>query len=183
MAVRRPVTSRSTITSSICERPVSSHRIRLLVPAARPSTTTSVREVARVSITAGLLDRTRVIGVCTLTTTDLPTRMWSACPSEGAGACCAEAGGGAGAVAAGEAGVTACAGPVNAADNNPKRTTRPEIFAALELFINLSSPFRPRLRGPASDRMSLISELRFGPLIALDYLQNIDRFSLSYSPG
>ena len=88
MAVRRPVTSRSTITSSICERPVSSHRIRLLVPAARPSTTTSVREVARVSITAGLLDRTRVIGVCTLTTTDLPTRMWSACPSEGAGTCC-----------------------------------------------------------------------------------------------
>src|SRR6185312_8567803 len=196
MAVRRPVTSRSTITSSICERPVSSHRIRLLVPAARPSTTTSVREVARVSITAGLLDRTRVIGVCTLTTTDLPTRMWSACPSEGAGTCGADAGGGAGAVA-GEAGVTACAGPVsgasvvagsccaapfNAADNNPKRTTRPEIFAALELFINLSSPFRPRLSGPASDRKSLNSELLFGPLVALDYLQNIDRLSLSYSP-
>ena len=104
MAVRRPVTSRSTITSSICERPVSSHRIRLLVPAARPSTTTSVREVARVSITAGLLDRTRVIGVWTLTTTDLPTRMCSACPSEGAGICC----GGAGAAAG--AGVMACAG-------------------------------------------------------------------------
>jgi len=31
--------------------------------------------------------------------------------------------------------------------------------------------------------MSLISELCFGPLIALDYLQNIDRFSLSYSSG
>ncbi len=39
-----------------------------------------------------------MIGVCTLTTTDLPTRMWSAWPSEGAGTCC----GGAGAVAGAE---------------------------------------------------------------------------------
>ena len=161
MAVRRPVTSRSTITSSICERPVSSHRIRLLVPAALPSTTTSVREVARVSITAGLLDRTRVIGVCTLTTTDLPTRMWSACPSEGAGTCCAEAAGGAGAVAAGGAGVAACAGPVsgasevagsccaapyNAAEEQPENNYEARNLHCSGTIHLCPHRFRPRLR-------------------------------------
>src|SRR6266849_10914612 len=161
MAVRRPVTSRSTITSSICERPVWSHRIRLLVPAALPSTTTSVGEVARVSITAGLLDRTRVMGVCTLTTTDFPTRMWSACPSDGAGTCWGGVGAATGAGACACAGATVgvsevagtcCAAPYNPTGSSARTTTRPVILRAMELFI-----FRPhRFREPASAESCLI---------------------------
>ena len=39
------------------------------------------------SITVGLLERTRVIGEGTLTTTDLPTKMWRVCPSGGEISC------------------------------------------------------------------------------------------------
>src|ERR1051325_6565879 len=72
----------STVTSSICEWPVESQRIKLLDPAAFPSTTTWVGEVARVSITVGLLDRMRVTGDWRLITTDFPTKTCKACPSD-----------------------------------------------------------------------------------------------------
>src|SRR6266852_4432480 len=164
MAVRKPVTSRSTITSSICDRPVSSHRIRLLVPAARPSTTTSVREVARVSITVGLLDRTRVIGACAAAGTGAtPCAGLTAGASVAAGSC--------------------CAAPFRAAGNNANRTTRPAIFAALELFISCPHRFCPPLRGPASDRMSPSSKFLLGPLTALNYFQSVDRLDLGYPLG
>src|SRR5207244_10691961 len=86
MVVRRYETFTSTVTSSICECPVASHRIRLLTPADLPSTTIWVGEVAKVSITAGLLDRIRVTGDCRLITTDFPTKTCNACPSAWAAA-------------------------------------------------------------------------------------------------
>src|SRR5713226_7001524 len=76
----------STVTSSICECPVASHRIRLLDPAALPSTTICTGEVARVSMTAGLLDKILVTGDCRLMTTDFPTKTCNACPSAWAAA-------------------------------------------------------------------------------------------------
>src|SRR6266536_4443451 len=82
MTVRKRETFTSTVTSSICECPVASHKIRLLDPAALPSTTTCVGDVASVSMIAGLLDRIRVTGDCRLMTTDFPTNTCNACPSE-----------------------------------------------------------------------------------------------------
>src|SRR6266568_8939586 len=76
----------STVTSSICECPVASQRIKLLAPADLPSTTIWVGEVAKVSITAGLLDSIRVTGDCRLITTDFPTKTCNACPSAWAAA-------------------------------------------------------------------------------------------------
>src|SRR5579864_9236796 len=77
----------STVTSSICEWPLESQRIRLLAPGALPSTTSWVGEVASVSITAGLLDKILVTGDCRFITTDFPTNTCSACPSDCAPAC------------------------------------------------------------------------------------------------
>src|SRR6266851_1496866 len=85
-AARKCETFTSTVTSSICECPVASHRIRLLVPAALPSTTICTGEVARVSMTAGLLDKILVTGDCRLMTTDFPTKTCNACPSAWAAA-------------------------------------------------------------------------------------------------
>src|SRR6266567_7174295 len=79
--VRKCAMFTSTVTSSICECPVASHRIRLLDPAVLPSTTICVGEVARVSMTAGLLDKIRVTDDCRFITTDLPTKTCNACPS------------------------------------------------------------------------------------------------------
>src|SRR5216684_7918490 len=84
--VRKCETFTSTVTSSICECPVASHRIRLLDPAALPSTTICTGEVARVSMTAGLLDKILVTGDCRLMTTDFPTKTCNACPSAWAAA-------------------------------------------------------------------------------------------------
>src|SRR6266480_22879 len=86
MTVRKRETFTSTVTSSICECPVASHKIRLLDPAALPSTTTCVGDVASVSMIAGLLDRIRVTGDCRLMTTDFPTNTCKACPSDWAAA-------------------------------------------------------------------------------------------------
>src|SRR5579872_25777 len=68
--------------------PDSSHRIRLLVPGALASTTTSFRSVASASITAGLLSRTRFSRVSRRITTDLPVRMCNGAAASGT-ACCA----------------------------------------------------------------------------------------------
>src|SRR5216683_7486086 len=84
--VRKCAMFTSTVTSSICECPVASHKIRLLDPAVLPSTTICVGEVARVSITAGLLDKIRMTGDCRFITTDLPTKTCNACPSAWAAA-------------------------------------------------------------------------------------------------
>src|SRR5713101_4530680 len=84
MAFLRPAISISVTTSNTCERPLESHRIRLLAPAALPSITTCVGEVASVSTAAGLLESTRVSGVCTLMTIDFPTNTCTVSPSAGA---------------------------------------------------------------------------------------------------
>src|SRR6266851_2354914 len=84
--VRKCAMFTSTVTSSICEWPVASHRIRLLDPGVLPSTTICVGEVARVSMTAGLLDKIRVTGDCRFITTDFPTKTCNACPSAWAAA-------------------------------------------------------------------------------------------------
>src|SRR6266481_1728097 len=62
------------------------HIIRLLAPADLPSTTIWVGDVAKVSITAGLLDNILVTGACKLITTDFPTNTCNACPSDCAAA-------------------------------------------------------------------------------------------------
>src|SRR5215469_9577658 len=62
--------------------------MRLLAPAALPSTTICVGEVAIVSTAAGLLESTRVIGCCTLITMDLPTSTCTVSPSAGSLAGC-----------------------------------------------------------------------------------------------
>src|SRR5438105_5793983 len=84
MAFLRLAISTSVTTSNTCERPLESHRIRLLAPAALPSITTCVGEVAMVSTAAGLLESTRFSGVCTLMTIDFPTNTWTVSPSGGA---------------------------------------------------------------------------------------------------
>src|SRR6266481_7241269 len=86
MAVRRWEILTSTVTSSIWECPDESHKIRLLAPADLPSTTIWVGDVAKVSITAGLLDNILVTGACKLITTDFPTNTCNACPSDCAAA-------------------------------------------------------------------------------------------------
>src|SRR3954471_13405008 len=86
MAVRKCEMFTSTVTSSICECPLESHKIRLLTPGAFPSTTTWVGEVASVSITSGLLERILETCDCMLITTDLPTNTCNAWPSDWAAA-------------------------------------------------------------------------------------------------
>src|SRR6476469_6951955 len=77
----------SETTSSTCERPFASQRIKLLAPGALPSTTISVGDAAMVSTTVGLLESTRVNGFCTLMRIDLPTSTCTVSPSAGATGC------------------------------------------------------------------------------------------------
>src|SRR5579875_325048 len=141
---------RSTVTSSMCDWPLSSHRIRLLVPAAFASTTTWLGVVASASITAGLLTSTRFRRVDILTTTDFPTRIWRGCAS-----------------GAGGAGVS-CPRPLAPPATSAKLRTMPAIFGIPQFLI----PLATTLYSPP------MLEFHNTSLFALNHLEdvNIRRF-------